>query len=416
MNVDQVSNRIIVPDPSSKSPADLPSPDLLSLLNQLRTGVVKIAQGDTTANRPNDPLLYEIYFDTTLGQFVYCTAVRNNATPAAWSAIVAAPQRNYLVDGSGYVAQGALISPAAALQYGSCDAWKVGIPVGGGGLTGQITQAGAGVGIGRTGIGPTIQGCGATGPVQIRFRTFVESRDAIELKNATASISGLVAHSVITATSGVPSYQITISKATVLDNFAAITQIGQSALIPVPTLGLTVPTTIQLNNVAMGDCSNGVCVDVDIFIAGTISLRTFRFGEFVLSEGSAAIPFLYEDFGVLLERAQRYFQKSFAYAVGPAQATGSVVGAASYRTLVAGATAHATPIRFATPMRATPTMTYFSPSSANTTWRNNAGTDSGVAASSASLSEQWVGIENPQVAGDAVGNQMNVHWTADARF
>jgi hypothetical protein len=59
----------------------------LQLLGQLRDAALTLWMFGTTAQRPINPVLSQLYFDTTLGAFVYCSAVRNGAIAAVWSTI-----------------------------------------------------------------------------------------------------------------------------------------------------------------------------------------------------------------------------------------------------------------------------------------------------------------------------------------
>jgi hypothetical protein len=404
MNIDNVSNRLLVAKAGGDA-TDNPSPDLVTLLNQLRTGTIKIAQGDITSNRPTDPLLYEIYFDSTLGYFVYCSAPRNGSTPAVWTPLAPyySPQKNYLVDGAPSVAQGSVGNLGSALTYGFFDSWKCGLIVGAA-PSGLITSSVSGLGRNVTGLACT--GVTATGAATLRFRTFIEAKNAADLRSAVASFRCLLSTGTPT-----PSWQITISKANAPDNFAAITQIAQSSLTPFAALA-----TPTLANVAMGDPSNGICVDLDVS-APLFAGRTINVAEAMLVEGALPTIYPYEDFGAVLQRCQRYYQKSFGYTVAPAQNVGSVVGAASYHGVVAGANPFAAYVSFATPMRVAPAMTTFNPSGANNNWRNvTVGADSGVATIDANLGDRGTSINNAQVAGDTAVSTYYVHWTADARF
>jgi hypothetical protein len=62
---------------------------LIQLLNDLRLAGQKVGNSGTTAQRPIDPLLGELYYDTTLNSLVMCTATRVAATntPAVWSPV-----------------------------------------------------------------------------------------------------------------------------------------------------------------------------------------------------------------------------------------------------------------------------------------------------------------------------------------
>ena len=117
-----------------------------------------------------------------------------------------------------------------------------------------------------------------------------------------------------------------------------------------------------------------------------------------------------------LRRCQHFFCKSFLYGVAPATSAG-LGGALGYRAEVASTTAgYSTIAEFPVQMRAAPTVTYYNPSAGNAKWRNvTGGTDSGTAATDASITigDKRVVVNNPQVAGDAAGNAIAVHYSAD---
>jgi hypothetical protein len=122
-------------------------------------------------------------------------------------------------------------------------------------------------------------------------------------------------------------------------------------------------------------------------------------------------------FDLQYQRVLRYFQKSFDYATPPAQNSGAFSGLLTYRTPVAGVSTITTYAPFQVPMRtAAPSVTFYNPSAANNKWRNiSLAADSGVPLLTAN-GEKSQGFGNPQVAGDAIGNNIAIHWTADARF
>ena len=342
-------------------------------------------------------------------------SIRNNFVnlPALGGAF----QRNFLTDGNGLVAQGPSVnipnnSTYPFYVYGMCDAWKCGFANASGGSMSVTQQAG---GLGRANLCLSLQGVanGSTAPCTIRCRTFVESRTALALRFATASFGCIVAHNM---TGGATvDYRITISTPTAVDNFATLTQIAQSPLFPVVS-ALTTPNPIALLGVAMGDTSNGICIDVDaIPRTNSFSLRFFRLAEAVLCEGATLIPFPNEDFGTILARCQRFYQKSFPYATAPATGAGTN-GAMTYLVTNGGVNFAAVGLRYATPMRANPTLAFFNPSTANGNWYNNNLTaDSGVP-SVQRPGDQSVLVVNQQVAADALNHTVSVHWTADARF
>ena len=346
-------------------------------------------------------------------------SIRNNFAAIAATPATPAPSQNFLTDGGALVAQSAAANmnsvALGALVYGTVDAWKCGF-IAGTGVGGQPQQSTGQTGVGRTGTLLQIGGLQAGGVSQFRARTFIESKTALGLKGVAASFGALVAHSFVAANP--VSVQVTISRANALDNFAAVSTIAQSAAVVIPT-GAGTPTAVSLLNVSMGDTSNGICVDVDAFVTGAAySLRNFRIAEAVLCEGATVAPFPYEDFGVVLRRCQRFYQKSFPYATAPAQNSGIQNGAASYRVIVGGAgVVGGTSISFAVPMRIIPAVTSYNIAAANSNWRNaSANTDSGAAQAECLGDRGFSMINAFQVAGDAATYAMAVHWTADARF
>jgi hypothetical protein len=128
-------------------------------------------------------------------------------------------------------------------------------------------------------------------------------------------------------------------------------------------------------------------------------------------------PYERRSFGDELALCQRFFCKSFLYGTAPAQSVGSTAGAIGYRAEIASTAAGYTLIaEFPTQMRIAPTVTYYNPSAANSKWRNVTGAaDSGTATTDASITigDKRVCVNNPQVAADAAGNAICVHYSAD---
>ena len=65
---------------------------LIQLLNDLRNGTTSLWASGPTTQYPTDPYLGQLFFDTTLGAIVYCSAVRiagSPATPAVWTQLTA---------------------------------------------------------------------------------------------------------------------------------------------------------------------------------------------------------------------------------------------------------------------------------------------------------------------------------------
>lgn len=148
----------------------------------------------------------------------------------------------------------------------------------------------------------------------------------------------------------------------------------------------------------------------------TVTTDIMRIADVQLEEGEICTEVERLDFSDELRRCQRYYAKTFAQATKPAQNAGDT-GALGYFVYASGAVTASVNWRFPVTMRSTsPTMTFYSTGSATAKWRNHSdGADSGDA-SSQSLGDSGVTVQNPQVAGDGVGERLSLHATADAEL
>ena len=168
---------------------------------------------------------------------------------------------------------------------------------------------------------------------------------------------------------------------------------------------------------ALPSTATQVAVEFYFIPVGTAGANDwFQVTDVQLEIGPGQTPFNRKPFNTTLRECQRFYTKSFAYGTAPAQNAGTV-GAVGYRAEVASTTAgYSLVAEFPTTMLAAPTMTYYSTGSSTAKWRNiTGGTDSGTAATDASITigDKRVVINNPQVAGDAAGNAIAVHYQAD---
>lgn len=143
----------------------------------------------------------------------------------------------------------------------------------------------------------------------------------------------------------------------------------------------------------------------------------FRITGVKVELGDTATPVQFVPFEEELERCQRYYQKSFNYATAPAQNAGYGTGDTQFSAMAAGvATNLSPPINFSVRMRGTPTITLYNPSAANAQVRNQA--DSADLSTSLDFATRESGFNVSAVgtAGTAVGEQLSVHWAADAEL
>jgi hypothetical protein len=119
-----------------------------------------------------------------------------------------------------------------------------------------------------------------------------------------------------------------------------------------------------------------------------------------------------------LEKCQRYFYKTFAYATVPAQSLGVTTGCIKWSAGVAGAVAgtwnyHAFPV----PMWKAPTITLFNPAAANAQVRQIGATAGDCTSSSgAEITDRGCGVTCTPGASAVVGTILGVHLTAEAEF
>jgi hypothetical protein len=59
---------------------------LLIQINDLRKAAITLWDSGPTAERPTDPIFSQLYYDTTTAQYLYCSAIRNGAIAAQWTA------------------------------------------------------------------------------------------------------------------------------------------------------------------------------------------------------------------------------------------------------------------------------------------------------------------------------------------
>jgi hypothetical protein len=251
-------------------------------------------------------------------------------------------RRNLVTDGACRSAQLTAKSLSTTAQYGAVDmfeAWAGGV------VSAGIIRAGL-AGVGQLGTSLLLAGVTLTGAGAVFSRHRIEAANARELKDKTASLSVLVLHDVGAAVN----YTLTLRKANAADNFTAVTHIAASAAISVPS---GVPTRLRLEAVAMGDCANGIEIEVTAS-CGAVTGRNFHFTEWQLEQGTKATRFAVEPIVATLQAVDRYLVKSYEPATLPGTVTmaGASVGDSSGINDLT--------IPFRVRMRVPPTVTYYS--------------------------------------------------------
>lgn len=276
----------------------------------------------------------------------------DNSTKVATTAYVDAKSGGRatpnFVNSSAMIAQrtGA-INLSTSKQIGQVD--NIAIWASGGAVSaGTLTQATSSV-AGTTGYAARAAGVTLTGSGQISHQIYMEARDAVKYKNKTCSFSVKVAHDVGSSIN----YTLVAKKANSADNFSANTTLATGSATAVTT---ATGTTLTLTGVAMGDCSNGVALEVQA-ACGAITTKNFDVTEFQIDVGSSVQTYVAADQEQELARCMRYYEVH-----------GGVVNGHPGMSMVttAGSQSIGCTQLFAVPKRVAPTLTK------NGTWLVNA--------------------------------------------
>lgn len=236
--------------------------------------------------------------------------------------------KNLIINGGCQIAQRASVALTTSPLYGQVDrfaAWGTGTAV----SAGMITQDTA-ASIGRTGYALKLSGVTITGAGVVLVRQRIESENAKRLKNQAASFSVQVYHDV----GSTINYVVTIRKPTAANNYTGTTIIATGSAVAVAT---ATGTQITLPNVAMGDCSNGIEIEVQAQ-CGAVTTKNFSFTEWQIEEGATVSTFDRRDVAVEMSLCTRYFQGAVKY-----QMTLNGLSGSSYGTTMVIPTMRATP-------------------------------------------------------------------------
>lgn len=134
-----------------------------------------------------------------------------------------------------------------------------------------------------------------------------------------------------------------------------------------------------------------------------------------LERGDLAGPFESRSFPQEMLDCQRFFWKTFQTEQAPVTNVGDAVGAPTIwvPTDSTGQEIATAQIRFPTPMRVTPSMTFYNPYAALNTWGNVGATVSAAAATNSSEGQAGVCVTCASIAASGL---LSVHMTADARL
>lgn len=145
---------------------------------------------------------------------------------------------------------------------------------------------------------------------------------------------------------------------------------------------------------------------------------TFDITGVQLEVSNGATSFDYLPFAWQLILCQREFWKTFNQATAPVQNAGTVTGELRFQALTFGAVAigDSENVPFPVVMRAAPAMVFFNPSAANAQARDITGGLDCSGTSGINVTERSFTAFTVSNAVTALGNQLGVHVTADARL
>jgi hypothetical protein len=170
--------------------------------------------------------------------------------------------------------------------------------------------------VGSSGEAARASGVTLTGAAKLSWAVRMEQRDAELYKNQTCAFQVAVAHDV----GADVNFTAIVKKANAADNWTAMTVIDTSAASAIPT---ATGTIFKFENVAMGDCSNGIEIEVQAN-CGAIANKNFDFTEWALTIGASAPTFTGQAYTQDFLQCQRYlplFSGKYGNGVGAAYKT-----------------------------------------------------------------------------------------------
>lgn len=346
------------------------------------------------------------------GTNVYMTRYERAAGQPLSSGGTDALHKNWIVNGGMRVAQRPTFAiSSGAYNYGAVDRMK--FAVGGTSPSGTLRQNNF-LGF-ETGWCWQVQNLNSTGAGNHEFRTFIESKDSVELNSKTVTLSVRVEHDF---GSNVPCY-LTLYKATAIDNFAALTTLATSSGSPVSVpSGLNTTSTLLTLTYTMGasDGNNGLdCRLSHGGLTGVVN-KNIAVGDFKLEIGTVVTSMAVDDFEEQLRKCKRFYEKSFDYATAPAQFAATNGEYEYVQVTAAGSAGIIGGIRFMVDKLVIPAITLFNPLATNAQARNLSTSTDCNTTSAVRISTTGFAVLTTTVAGSAVGNTNAIQYAADGDF
>jgi hypothetical protein len=256
--------------------------------------------------------------------------------------------RNRLINGNMYVAQRATSAtvtagtavPTATTGYPCVDRWFV-YSTGANVTAAQVAGAGSNKSL--------LQITGAASVTAVGIGQRIEQLNSYDLSGKTCTLSVSIANSLLTTVTWTASYATTTA-----DTFGTI---GTPTKTQIATGTFTVNSTLTryTTNISVpAAATTGIEI---LFTVGAQTSGTWQIDDVQFEEGSIATPFERQPYPQQVQNCQRYYGKSYGLNVVPGTTTTG--GYASNPGLAGGTANSRANIKFATEMRATPTMSYW---------------------------------------------------------
>ncbi len=204
---------------------------------------------------------------------------------------------NGIINGGCLVSHRGSLSLTTGWQYGAVD--LLAVKAEGSVSAGTIKQVTSAFSLTATGAACMVENATLTGSGAILFRRRIEAKDAQAFVNKPAHYSARSYHD----TGATQDYIITVRKANAPDDFSGVTDIESDTV----TLANDTNGGIALMISDMGDCSNGIEIEVKID-CGAVTTKDFFLAEEQLSIGEIKQPFESRPFAFETKLVNRYLR------------------------------------------------------------------------------------------------------------
>ncbi|MCB9990673.1 MAG: hypothetical protein H6867_04760 [Rhodospirillales bacterium] len=204
---------------------------------------------------------------------------------------------NAIINGGCLVSHRASVSLDNTWQYGEVD--LLAVTAEGTVSNGTIRQFTGAYSLTQTGAACMVENATLAGSGAILFRHRIESKDARAFVDQAAHFSARAYHDV----GSTMDYIITVRKADSEDDFASTTDIDTDTV----TVANDTNDTIKFSIADMGDCSNGIEIEVKVD-CGAVTTKDFFLAELQFSIGATQKPFEQRPVGFETKLVHRFLR------------------------------------------------------------------------------------------------------------